>query len=72
MSTKREIAELEEDVEKLAAELAVYTNQKKKLASLIAQWDEELTQIKNRIHRIEIEINGRKKDSERFTDEVER
>ncbi|NTW77693.1 MAG: chromosome segregation protein SMC, partial [Syntrophaceae bacterium] len=72
LSTKREIAELEEDLEKLAAELAAQTNQKKKLVSLIAQWDEELTQVKNRIHRIEIDINGRKKDSERFTDEVER
>ncbi|MEN6373538.1 MAG: chromosome segregation protein SMC [Smithella sp.] len=72
LATKREIAELEEDVEKLAAELAVQTNQRKKLVSLIAQWDEELTQIKNRIHRIEIDINGRKKDSERFTDEVAR
>ncbi len=72
LATKREIAELEEDVEKLAVELAAQTNQRKKLVSLIAQWDEELTQIKNGIHRIEIDINGRKKDSERFTDEVAR
>jgi len=72
LSTKREIAELEADVEKLAAELVACTNQRKKLVSLMAQWEEELTQVKNRIHSIEIDINGRKKDSERFGDEVER
>lgn len=69
LSTKREIGELEKDIDDLADELSSLTEKKKRLASFIAQWEEELTQIKNRIHRLEIDINGRKKDCERFEDE---
>ncbi|MEN6620278.1 MAG: chromosome segregation protein SMC [Smithella sp.] len=72
LSTKREIAELEKEISDLTNELASLTEQKKKLASLMAQWEEALTQIKNRIHRLEIDINGRKKDCERFEDEAGR
>ncbi len=72
LSTKREIAELETDIEILALELTTQSDQKKKLVSLIAQWEEELSQIKNRIHKIEIDVNGRKKDCERFDDEMGR
>ena len=35
--------------------------EKKKLVSSIARWDEELTGLKNRTHRLEIEIHSRKK-----------
>jgi chromosome segregation protein len=72
LSTKREIAELEKDVAVLAPELAAQLDQKKKLISLIAQWEEELSQIKNRVHQLEIDVNGRKKDGERFNDEERR
>ncbi|MGV8057848.1 MAG: chromosome segregation protein SMC [Smithellaceae bacterium] len=72
LSTKREIAELENDVTALASELSAQSDQKKKLSALIAQWEEELSQIKNRIHKIEIDVNGRKKDRERFDDETGR
>ncbi|PKN69457.1 MAG: chromosome segregation protein SMC [Deltaproteobacteria bacterium HGW-Deltaproteobacteria-12] len=72
LSTKREIAELEQDVAVLAPELATQLDQKKKLISLIAQWEEELSQIKNRVHQLEIDVNGRKKDGERFNDEERR
>jgi chromosome segregation protein len=72
LATKREISELEKEVTTLAAELAVKAEQKKKLISLIAQWEEELSRIKSAIHRLEIDVNGRKKDCERFNDEVER
>ncbi len=69
LSTKREIAELEKDLATLIPELAAQSDQKKKLVSLIAQWEEELSQIKNRIHKLEIDVNSRKKDCERFNDE---
>ncbi len=72
LSTKREIAELEKDIAILAPELSVQSDQKKRLVSLIAQWEEELSQIKNRIHKLEIDVNGRKKDCERFNDEAGR
>ncbi|PKN77480.1 MAG: chromosome segregation protein SMC [Deltaproteobacteria bacterium HGW-Deltaproteobacteria-10] len=69
LSTKREIAELEKDLAMLIPDLASQSDQRKRLVSLIAQWEEELSQIKNRIHKLEIEVNSRKKDCERFSDE---
>ena len=72
LSTKREISELEKDAASLASKLSAQSDQKKKLVALIAQWEEELSQIKNSIHKLEIDINGRKKDCERFNDEGER
>jgi chromosome segregation protein len=72
LATKREIMELEKDVAALASELSIQSEQKKKSVSLIAQWDEELNQIKAGIHKLEIDVNGRKKDCERFGDEAER
>ncbi len=72
LATKREIAELENDVAKLSALLEKHLSEKRKLASAIMGWDEELTGLKNRAHRLDIEINGRKKDLERFEDETGR
>src|SRR5450759_4346594 len=72
LATKREIVELEAEVLALAAELDDQINQKKKLVLAIFRWDEELSQIKNRSHKLEIDINGRKKDLERFEDEAGR
>jgi chromosome segregation protein len=72
LATKREIAELGTEVSALAKELDDQINQKKKLVSAISRWDEELSQIKNRSHKLEIDINGGKKDLERFEDEAGR
>jgi len=72
LATKREIAELAKEVERLSVELEDQTQEKKKLVSSIARWDEELTGLKNRAHRLEIDINSRKKDMERFEDETGR
>lgn len=72
LATKREIAELEADVSRLAVELEDQVQEKKALVLSIARWDEELTGLKNRAHRLEIDINGRKKDMERFEDETGR
>ncbi|PKN51512.1 MAG: chromosome segregation protein SMC [Deltaproteobacteria bacterium HGW-Deltaproteobacteria-13] len=72
LATKREIGELEIDVAALAADLEVKTNQKNNLVSTIARWEEDLSQAKTDIHSLEIAINGRKKDHERFEAETNR
>ncbi|HEX7415712.1 MAG TPA: chromosome segregation protein SMC [Smithellaceae bacterium] len=72
LATKREIAELESEVSALVSELETQTSQRKKLVSVIAQWEEEIGQVKTGIHSLEIDINGKKKDRERFEDEVTR
>ncbi|OGP88636.1 MAG: chromosome segregation protein SMC, partial [Deltaproteobacteria bacterium RBG_19FT_COMBO_43_11] len=70
LSTKREIAELETEVAALISNLDEQTNRKGKLAATLAQWEEETSQIKTGIHSLEIDINSKKKDNERFGDEV--
>ena len=72
LATKREIVDLEAEVSALAKELDDQFNQKKKLVLSISRWDEELSHIKNRSHKLEIDINGGKKDLERFEDEAGR
>ncbi|MEI6608813.1 MAG: chromosome segregation protein SMC, partial [Deltaproteobacteria bacterium] len=72
LATKREIVELGDEVTALSSELEDQQSRKKKLVSAISGWDEELSQIKNRSHKLEIDINGRKKDLERFEDEAGR
>lgn len=72
LATKREIVELEAEVSALAKELDDQQSQKKNLVLAISRWDEELSQIKNRSHKLEIDINGVKKDLERFEDEAGR
>lgn len=72
LAAKREIAELEKEIATLADEFALKAEKKKKLVLLITQWEEELSTIKNRIHKLEIEINSRRKDAERFGDETGR
>ncbi|OGP67528.1 MAG: chromosome segregation protein SMC [Deltaproteobacteria bacterium RBG_16_44_11] len=70
LSTKREIAELETEVAAFALNLDEQTNRKSKLAATLTQWEEETGQIKTGIHSLEIDINSKKKDNERFEDEV--
>lgn len=72
LATKREIAQLTEEVERLAGELETQIQEKKQLTSSIARWDEELSGLKSRAHRLEIDINSRKKDVERYEDETGR
>jgi chromosome segregation protein len=72
LATRREITELEKEVAALTSELSMQSDHKRKLVSLIAQWEEELNRIKSSIHKLEIDVNGRKKDCERFDDETGR
>jgi chromosome segregation protein len=70
LSTKREIAELESELVALNSNLDAETSRKSKLGLVLTQWEEEVGQIKAGIHSLEIDINSRKKDQERFADEV--
>ena len=72
LGTKREIAELESELTRLASQLEEQLDEKRKRVSAITRWDEELSGLKNRTHQLEIEINSRKKDTERFDDEAGR
>jgi chromosome segregation protein len=70
LSTKREIAELETEAAALTSHLDDQTSRKNMLATKLAQGEEETGQIKTGIHSLEIDINSKKKDNERFEDEV--
>jgi chromosome segregation protein len=70
LRNRREIAELTEEVADLAAELQEEQNGRKRTASLIAQWDEELLRLRSQLHLTELRINGLRKDVERFEGET--
>jgi len=70
LRNKREITELEEEVNQLHALLEEETKKKKATASLILQWEEELLQIKSEIRDLELQVKGKQKDVERFEAEI--
>ena len=70
LRNRREIAELTEEVATLPAELQEEQEDKKRTASLIAQWDEELLRLRSQLHLTELRINGLRKDVERFEGEM--
>jgi len=72
LATKREIGELESEVAALAVELDAKTHQKNNLVSAIGRWEEDIVQMNADIHALEIAVNGRKKDHERFEDDIHR
>ena len=69
LRNRREIAELTGEVDSLANELEGAQEERKRTASLIAQWDEELLRLRSQLHLTELRINGLKKDVERFEGE---
>jgi chromosome segregation protein len=72
LRNKREIAELEVGVEQLATQLEEYRDNRKRTVALIAQWEEELIQLRSDIHDLELQTTSKKKDVERFEDEIRR
>jgi len=70
LRNRREIAELAAETEVLAADIQKAQEDRKKTASLIAQWDEELLRLRSQLHLTELRINGLKKDVERFEGEA--
>ncbi|MDD5712296.1 MAG: chromosome segregation protein SMC, partial [Smithellaceae bacterium] len=72
LRNKREIGELETACTELAHRLDEALEKKKQTQSLIAQWDEETTRARAELVRFELQINGKRKDLERFADEKRR
>ncbi|MCX5836049.1 MAG: chromosome segregation protein SMC [Deltaproteobacteria bacterium] len=72
LQNKREIAELEAEAENLTARLEKDRENRKRMVSLISEWEEELLQSGSDIHHLELRINGKKKDMERFEDDIRR
>lgn len=72
LRSKRETAELEGELGRLAERLKEASNRRKNAAGLIVQWQEELQQLSADIHRLEIQTTGKRKDIERFEDERRR
>jgi chromosome segregation protein len=67
---KREIAELEDEVNQLNALLEEEAEKKKEAASLVQQWEEELLQLRSEIRDLELRVNGMRKDVERYESEI--
>jgi len=72
LRNKREVAELESEMNYLTEKLAEETDNKKKASARVLDWAEELQQLNSEIHRLELQITGRRKDLERFDDERKR
>jgi chromosome segregation protein len=70
LRNRREISELTEEIVRLQAELQQEQDGRKKAASLVAQWDEELLRIRSQFHLTELRINGLSKDVERYEGEM--
>ncbi|HPC07289.1 MAG TPA: chromosome segregation protein SMC [Smithella sp.] len=72
LATKREIGELEAEIAALSLDLETKVGRRTKILATISRWEEESSQMKTEIHALEITVNGRKKDRERFDDDVNR
>jgi chromosome segregation protein len=72
LADKRQIGELKKDIMRLAKELATAEEERKKTTLSIVRCEEELLQAKTEWHQLELRINGRRKDQERFEDEIRR
>ena len=72
LRNKREITELEAELSHLADRLREEMENKKKVSALILEWAEESRLLKSEIHHLELQITGKRKDLERFDDELKR
>ncbi len=72
LRSKREAAELEEELGRLATRLEEASGERKQIAGRIAEWTEELQQLGGEVHRLEIQTTAKRKDIERFEDERRR
>ncbi len=70
LRNRREIVELAKEVETLTTGLNEEQSARKRIASLIAQWDEELLRLRSQLHPTELRMNGLKKDVERYEGEM--
>ncbi|MBE9545961.1 MAG: chromosome segregation protein SMC, partial [Proteobacteria bacterium] len=71
LRNKREIAELEEEIDKLIRSLKDEEESRVRTTTLISQCEEELVELRAELRSLELGINGRRKDIERFEGEQE-
>jgi chromosome segregation protein len=69
LRNKREIAQLEKEIDTMTCLLKEDEGRISKTAFLISQWEEELLELKSSLHRSELSINSNRKDIERFEGE---
>ncbi|TFG93783.1 MAG: chromosome segregation protein SMC [Syntrophobacterales bacterium] len=67
---KREIAELEGQIEELVGVVEGEKEKRDALVSTRARLEEEAEQVRSETHRLDLEINGRNKDIERLEGEI--
>ncbi len=72
LANKREIGELKKEVQQLTRELEEAGKSKQETAQAMVHSEEGLQQAKAALHQLELQINGRRKDLERFDDELQR
>ena len=72
LKDKREIQELEGDIEDLSESIRETGEEKQRLTSLLTQWRDELAVAAGEMHRTELRLNGRRKDVERLEGEKQR
>ncbi|MDI6726772.1 MAG: chromosome segregation protein SMC, partial [Smithellaceae bacterium] len=72
LRNRREISELEEGLKVIDREIEDISAERKKVARAIENWQEEKKTARSAQHRLELEINGRKKDLERYGEEWKR
>jgi chromosome segregation protein len=70
LRNRREIAELEREIERLSSSLEGELQAKNKTVSLISSADTEAADSGSKIHELELSINGIRKDIERSESEI--
>ncbi len=72
LKNRREITELELSLSAIDQDIDRWTRQRMEASSLSQRWRDEITEARAAQHRIELQINGKKKDCERYGDEIRR
>ena len=67
---RREITELEKQIDELAHVFEAKNENKDKLSDATSLMETEVTQLRTDIHELELEINSRRKDIERLESEI--
>jgi chromosome segregation protein len=72
LRNRREIAELQAELDELCKSLNMEASERKKAQAFIIEWEEEARRLQADLHRADLEIAGKKKDQERYEDELRR
>jgi chromosome segregation protein len=72
LANKREIGELQKEISRRLRELEESEEGRRSAILIIARSEDGLQQVKEELHQLEIQINSRRKDLERFDEELKR